>query len=247
MSRDAVDRYFYGIVFSGAELPTGIDGVQGNDLHLVELGRIAAVLSDLVDPAMLETPEALRNHSEVLDAIAATQPVLPLAFGTVVPWAAEIGSEILAPRQIACADALEQLTGLRQFTVTVRYDRDAILREIVLNDQEAAELRGRIVGTSEDETRSERIRLGEIVVKTFERRRATDAPPILDRIESVASDIAVREVGRAEDVAEAAVLVRRDAHEEFDSVIEGLAEANRERMRFRLVGPQAPYDFVPEM
>lgn len=241
------DRYLYGIVRAGAELPTGPDGVQGNALALVESGAVAAVVTELADSGMLGTPEALQNHSVVLDELADKQPVLPLAFGTVVPGGADIAEEVLAPQAEVFAEALDQLAGCTQFTLRISFDRDAILGEIVRSNPEVAELRERISGTSEDETRNERIRLGEIVVTTMENWRASEAPPILERIRTVAVETAMREVGQAEDVAEMAVLVRRDALDEFDSVIEGLAEANQERMRFRLIGPQAPYDFVPEV
>ncbi len=246
-SAQSADRYLYGIVRAGAELPTGPDGVQGNALALVESGAVAAVFTELADSGMLGTPEALQNHSVVLDELAEKQPVLPLAFGTVVPGGSDIAEEILAPQAEAFAEALEQLSGCTQFTLRITFDRDAILREIVSGNPEVAELRERISGTSEDETRNERIRLGEIVVTTMESWRRTEAPPILEQIRSATVETATREVGQAEDVAEVAVLVRRDAIDEFDSVIEELAEANRERMSFRLIGPQAPYDFVPEM
>ncbi|UVI35342.1 GvpL/GvpF family gas vesicle protein [Brevibacterium spongiae] len=241
------DWYLYGIVRAGAELPTGPDGVQGNALALVESGAVAAVVTELADSGMLGTPEALQNHSVVLDELAEKQPVLPLAFGTVVPGGADIAEQVLAPQADVFAEALDQLAGCTQFTLRISFDRDAILREIVSGNPEVAELRERISGTSEDETRNERIRLGEIVVTTMESWRRTEAPPILEQIRSATVETAMREVGQAEDVAEVAVLVRRDAIDEFDSVIEELAEANRERMRFRLIGPQAPYDFVPEM
>ncbi|WP_209323707.1 GvpL/GvpF family gas vesicle protein [Brevibacterium renqingii] len=243
----SADRYLYGIVLADAELPTGPDGVQGNALTVVGSGPVAAVVTELVDPDMLGTPEALQNHSVVLDELAEKQPVLPLAFGTVVPGETDIADEVLAPQADVFAEALGQLSGLSQFTLRISFDRDAILREIVRGNPEVAELRERISGTSEDETRNERIRLGEIVVKTMENWRTTEAPPILEQIRSVAEETAMREVGQAEDVAEVAVLIRKDTLDEFDSVVEGLAEANQERMRFRLVGPQAPYDFVPEM
>lgn len=250
MSEDTVgdnDRYLYGFIRTDHGLPDGADGVQGGTLHTVSHGRVAAVVSDLVETDILGTPEDLRAHIEVLDGIATTQPVLPLAFGTVIPGDADIAGEILAPREADYVDALETLLGLAQFTVSARYDRDTILREIILDNPEAAELRGSIVGTSEDETRPERIRLGEIVVNTMERWKASEAPPILERLEPLAADISVRESGQAEDVAEVAVLLPQETVPEFDALIEGLAEANQERLRFRLVGPQAPYDFVPEM
>lgn len=250
MSEDIVgdsDRYLYGIVLTDSGLPSGADGVQAGELHTVSSGRVAAVVSDLVEPDILGTPDDLRAHIAALDGIATTQPVLPLAFGTVVPREADIAGEILAPREAEYVEALERLSGLSQYTLLARYDRDTVLREIILDNPEAAELRGRIIGTSEDETRTERIRLGEIVVKTMESWKTSEAAPILEQLESLTADMSVRESGQAEDVTEVAVLLRQEALPKFDDVIDELAEANQERMRFRLVGPQAPYDFVPEM
>lgn len=243
---DSDNKYLYGIVLTDSGLPSGTDGVQAGQLHTVSSGRVAAVVSDLVETEILGTPDDLKAHVEVLDGIATTQPVLPLAFGTVVPADTDIAGEILAPREAEYADALEQLAGRAQFTLLARYDRDSILGEIILDNAEAAELRGRIVGTSEDETRPERIRLGEIIVKTMESWKASEAPPILERLEPLADDMAERESGQAEDVTEVAVLVRRETIPTFNDLVDGLAEENQERLRFRLVGPQAPYDFVPE-
>lgn len=154
---------------------------------------------------------------------------------------------VLAPREIEYAEALGRLSGFDQFTLRVSYERDSILEEILLADPEVAELRGMIIGTSEDETRRERIRLGGIVVKTMKEWRLSDAPPILDRIEPITADVSTRDSGQPEDVLEVAVLLRRDSLDEFDAIVEDLAQTNRERMRFRLMGPQAPYDFVPGM
>ena len=250
MSEDTVvdsDKYLYGIVLTESGLPSGADGVQAAELHTVSFGKVAAVVSDLVEPDILGTPDDLRAHIAVLDGIATTQPVLPLAFGTVVPGETDIASEILAPLEAEYIEALERLSGHAQFTLLVRYDRDTVLGEILLDNPEAAELRGRIVGTSEDETRTERIRLGEIIVKTMESWKITEASPILEQLEPLVADLSERESGQAEDVTEVAVLIRREAIPTFNELVDSMAEQNQKRMRFRLVGPQAPFDFVPEM
>lgn len=250
MSEDAhvgSDKYLYGIVLADESPRAATEGVQGAQLYTLGSGRVAAIVSDLVETDILGTPADLRAHIAVLDGIAESQSVLPLAFGTVVPEDADIPGDVLAPREAEYVEALEILSGLGQFTVSIRYDRDTILREIIQENPDAAELREIIAGTNEDETRTERIRLGEIVVKTMESWRQAEAPPILKQLEPLTADMSVRESGQAEDVAEVAVLLRQESVTEFDEVIERLAEANQERMRFRLVGPQAPYDFVPEM
>ncbi|AZL06697.1 GvpL/GvpF family gas vesicle protein [Brevibacterium aurantiacum] len=250
MSEDTAvdsDRYLYGIVLTDSGLPSRIDGVQAGQLLTVSFGKVAAVVSDLVETEVLGTPDDLGTHIEVLDGIATTQPVLPLAFGTVVPGETDIAGEILAPLEAECIDALEKLSGHAQFTLLARYDRDTVLGEIILDNPEAAELRGMIVGTSEDETRTERNRLGEIVVKTMESWKPSEASTILEQLRPLAADMCEREAGQAEDVTEVAVLLSQKVIPKFNDVVNSLAEANQERLRFRLVGPQAPYDFAPEI
>lgn len=240
------DLYLYGIVLAGRELPAGDGGVQGSPVHTVEFGRVAAVLGELEPTDVLGTPDDLRAHTRVLDEIAKTDPVLPLAFGTVVAGDSSIEDDVLAPREQEYFDALTELDGHTQYTVLVRFDRDEALRDIIADNPEAAQLRHEITDTTEDQTRLQRIRLGELVVKTMESWKPAEAEPILERLSSVTSQIAPREGGQAEDVIEVAVLVRYDAAQTFDAAVEELAEAAADRLRYRLIGPQAPYDFVGE-
>lgn len=243
----ANDVYLYGIVRAEAEPPAGVDGVQGNAVRTVGFGRVAALVGDLEPTDALGTPDDLRAHTSVLDSMGAQEPVLPLAFGTVVPGNAAIDTDVLEPREPEYHKALQQLEGAAQYTLLVRYDRDSVLREIVASNPEAADLREAISGTSEDETRPQRIRLGEIVVKTMESWKQTEATPILDSLNTVASELSVRDGGQADDVVEVAALVRHEKVDEFNELVDERAEANHGRLRFRLVGPQAPYDFVSDV
>lgn len=240
------DLYLYGIVLADRELPAEDGGVQGSPARTEAFGRIAAVVGDLEPTDALGTPDDLRAHTGVLDEIARTDPVLPLAFGTVVPGDSSIEDDVLAPREQEYFDALTELDGHAQYTVLVRFDRDAALRDIIADNPEAAQLRHEITDTTEDQTRLQRIRLGELVVKTMESWKPAEAEPILERLASVTSEIAPRDGGQAEDVVEVAVLVRYDAAQTFDAAVEELAEEAAGRLRYRLIGPQAPYDFVGE-
>ncbi|MGC5615129.1 GvpL/GvpF family gas vesicle protein [Georgenia sp. Z1491] len=238
------DRYLYGVVLSGGDLRAELVGVQGRPVRTVRSGRVAALVGDLEAADVLGTPDDLLAHTNVLDAVATTDPVLPLAFGTVVPDDVSIENDVLAPREREYAEALESLTGYAQYSLRVMFDRDTVLREIVTHDREAGDLQAVIAGTTEDQTRPQRIRLGEIVVRSFESLRPAEAAPVLDRLAEVAADVSEREAGQADAVLEAAVLVAYDEAPTFEAAVEDLAAANHERLRFRLVGPQAPYDFV---
>ena len=241
------DQYLYGIVFADTSLPASLEGVQGQPVRLLECERVAAVISETLPAEALGTPDDLLAHTRLLDTLAAEGPVLPLAFGTVVPGGDAVEAEVLQPREDEYYSGLQQVSGHTQYTVTVTFDRDVVMREIVDEVPEAAELRAAIAGTSEDETRPQRIQLGELMVNAFEERKPAAAEPVLDRIEEVAAEMAVHDQRQPEDVAEVAVLVANEASEAFEQQIEELARRSHPRLRFRLVGPQAPYDFVPEV
>lgn len=243
----AGDQYLYGIVLTAAELPAGLQGVQGHPVRMLEHGRIAAVVSDAESPEELGTPDNLLAHTRLLDALTAHVPVLPLAFGTVVPGADAVLEDVLKPREEDYYAGLQDVSGRMQYTLSVTFDRDTVMREIVQEVPEVAQLRSAIAGTSEDETRPQRIRLGELMVHAFEERQPAAAEPVLQRVESIAARTAVQDQRQPEDVVQVAVLVDDDETESFEQHIEDLAETFHPRLRFRLVGPQAPYDFVPEV
>lgn len=241
------DQYLYGVVPADTQLIPSLAGVQGQPVRLVERGSVAAVVSDMDPVEVLGTPEDLLGHTRLLDTLASTTAVLPLAFGTVLPGDADIGTEVLEPRESGYFAGLQKLTGHSQYTLLVRFDRDTLLREIVEEVPEAAQLRESIAGTTEDETRPQRIRLGELIVKAFEVRQPEEAAPILERLKKVTADLVVHDQGQPDDVAEIAALVAYDGAEDFEQVVEELAAEQHPRLSFRLVGPQAPYDFVPEV
>lgn len=244
---ESEDQYLYGIVLATAELPSGLQGVQGHPVRLLESGRVAAVVSDAEPEKVLGTPDNLLAHTRLLDALAAETPVLPLAFGTVVPGAEAVTADVLEPGEEEYHAGLEDVSGRVQYTVAVTFDRDTVMREIVQAVPEVAELRTAIAGTSEDQTRPQRIRLGELMVQAFEEKQPAAAEPVLERLERVTVRMAVQEQRQPEDVVQAAVLVAEADTEVFEEELEDLGAAFHPRLKFRLVGPQAPYDFVPEV
>lgn len=247
MAAPSGETYFYGILLNDPEEHLDLEGVQNQPVRKISSGRLAAVVSDVDTVEDLGTPHNLVAHTTVLDRIGANEPILPLAFGTVVPNPDEIARDVLEPNEQKYYDSLVQLKGHAQYTLLVRFNRDEALREIVEENREAAELRAAIAGTSEDATRPQRIRLGEIIVGTFEAKRSTEAEPLLARLKEVTAEHVVRDLGQAEDVVEVAVLVEDDGVEDFESTVERLAEQNQQRLVFRLLGPQAPYDFLPDL
>jgi hypothetical protein len=238
--------YLYGLVPAGTTVPAGLAGVHGEPVRAVPAGQADAIVSDLADPDVVGTPAEVRAHAAVLDGLAERLPVLPVRFGTVVLDVGQIAAELAPEGDETYAQQLDALTGVVQLSVRARYVRDTIMAELLADEPEIRRLREATQGRSEDATYYDRIRLGELVVGGFERKRAADAGPLESALQPFAVDLRPRQDLEVEDVLDVAVLVRRDQVSALEEALERVAAATAGRINIRLVGPQAPYDFVEQ-
>lgn len=236
--------YVYGVVPAGSELPDGLAGLDGARVELVERGRLGALVSDVPTDRPLGTREDLLAHEGVVDTVAASTTVLPMRFGGVLERAA-VAEELLGEYETELAAAIDELDGRVQYTVKARYERDVVLREVVETDGEIAELRERTRDMPEDAAYQDRVRLGELVVRAIEDRAQRDGAAMHDRLAGLAVAAATHETTEPEEVLNSAFLVERDREREFDQAVDQLSAEYAGLARFRLIGPLAPYDFVP--
>lgn len=239
-------KYVYGLVGAGAELPAGLTGLQpAGGVSTVEFEQIAAIVSDVPADRPLGTRDDLMAHEQVLDTVALQSTVLPMRFAAVIDEASVV-PELLAPHQERFLKTLTRLDGSVQFTLKGRYEHDTVLREIVAADARIRALDARVRELPEDASYYDRIRLGELVVKAFESLREADARQVLERLQRFVTDVSVRPPAEPDVVVNAAFLVNRNRVENFDDAVEEIGRDFAGRVRFRLVGPLAPYDFASE-
>lgn len=244
MTADSDQLYVYGIVAEDTSLPAELTGISNAAVETLDHGSLAAVVTRLSPDHQIGTPQNLLAHSKVLDTLAEHTTVLPMAFGTIVPSDEELRDSVLELNEDEYTETLEQLQHTVQYTVRARYIRDAILADLIEDDPEVAQLREAIAGTTEDETREERIQLGELVVSAFDHIRPQHAEAIIEAVKPAIEDFQEHEGGQVEDVLELAVLVDRDHVADFEDALEQAARQLHTRINFQLLGPQAPYDFV---
>ncbi|GAA4547299.1 GvpL/GvpF family gas vesicle protein [Pseudonocardia xishanensis] len=238
--------YVYGLVSADAELPEDLTGLgPSGKVTTVVHEAVAAIVGDVPTDRPLGTRDDLLAHESVVDTVAATTTVLPMRFPAVVEEEGVV-EELLAPHQDRFLRALEQLEGKIQYTLKGTYEQDVLIREIVEEDSGIRELHERIRELPEDAAYYDRVELGERIVKAFEQRRDVDAADILERIGDYAVDVSATTPAQPEDVVSAAFLVDREAAEEFEDAVEELGADTHEWLRLRLLGPLAPYDFIPQ-
>jgi hypothetical protein len=219
------------------------DGASIGAVRLVPADRVAVVVGSVPEDRPLGRAADLRAHDRVLAGlVAAGVTVLPFRFGSVVADDRAVVDELVRPHAAEFADALEQVRGCVQYTVRARYEQDSALREVLARHPEIEALRDR---TGEGDVAG-RLRLGELVVRALEHMRPADADALIAELEPHARSVRVREPESAEGVLNAAALVDRARSAAFENAVEGCGRDTAGRIRIRLIGPIAPYDFVPE-
>jgi hypothetical protein len=239
--------YLYGIVPASAAPVAPGGGAAGPEHRatLVPYGRIAGLVrTPLTGPVRPTRPELL-GHAGLLDQLAATVPVLPMRFGTVLGSPAAVTREVLEPNHDAYAAALAALAGRAQFMVAARYHEEAVLREVLAERPAVLHLRHRLrlAGGADP---AGRVRLGELVARAIARKRAADAAVLTAalRPHSVAGRLLEPRSSGLVGIGEAVLLVELGHREQLAAAAEQLARRWHGRVRLRLRGPMAAYHFV---
>lgn len=237
----------YGIVRAGVNLPDwDDDDVVARHLRIVGHHQVAAVVEDL-DPAQRAGRRDLLAHSLVLNGVAAAgEPVIPVRFGSVVPSEQDVIDDLLAPHEQQWRQLLDSVRGCSQFTLRAGYDQERVLREIVLENPEVAELRERTLGRSDDAGYADRVRLGELVASAVERKRSDDVEMLVGSLLAYCREHRASQGSELDRVGDIAFLVDDERRDAFERAAEDLAERVHERITLRLLGPLAQFDFVTE-
>jgi Gas vesicle synthesis protein GvpL/GvpF len=238
--------YVYGLIKADTAVPDGLAGLgPSGRVSTITHGRVAAIVSDVPIDRPLGVRGDLVAHESVLDTVAVRASVVPMRFPAVVEEKAVV-DELLAPNEDHFAALLDDLEGRAQFTLTGRYEQDAVLREVLQGDEEIRALREKVRGLPEDASYYDRVRLGELLVQALEQRREVEGAEITETLAPFAVATVTNQLAAPEDVINVAFLVERERQKEFENAVEGVGEELAGRVRLRLLGPVAPYDFIPE-
>ncbi len=235
--------YVYGVVEATASAPD-TQGMAGAPVRLVGDGEAAALVSELGERELELGRDEVLNHARVLEAALQRGTVLPMRFGVVVEGDEEIQSRLLEQHADELRDQLSRFAGKVEVNIRATYDEDMLMREVVSEDPEVAQLRASIRGKPEDATYYERIALGEHVSKAVERHRERDADNIVQALSQVAEAVEVSPPSHERVALSASFLVARKRLAEFDEVLEAFAGGQGGRLRFKYTGPLPPHSFV---
>jgi len=234
--------YVYGVVRSGSIASVSTDGVSGTPVAILDGDGVAALVSDLPTAELRVRRNDLRRHLDVIEEAFRATTILPCRFGTLLDSRDSVRENLLAASRDQLLTGLTQLDGRVQLNVKATYDQELLLRGIVAESPEIAQLR-EATRTLGDAAYAEQLRLGELVAAAVAEQRDDDAARILDGLSHQADDVAIEEPS-PEAALKASFLVARTRLEAFDKALEDSASAEQPKLRFDVIGPLPPTAFA---
>ncbi len=200
--------------------------------------RLIAVVREIDDDAVLNEDDA-RAYLNVLTALLAGGPVLPVQFGTVAPDEEAVRTELLRNTGEDLERSLDRLEGMIELRVRIDASPEAEIDRLLV---ESPDLR-HVVRAHGREPLSVRVELGRQASLQLAARR--------DKLgEDVHSRLAVHAEAHASlathSVTELhqAYLVRADKLGEFDDAVSALRQELGETYEIEYVGPLPAFDFT---
>jgi hypothetical protein len=245
VTRHSTRSYLYGIA-RDRDFRINLDdgGLERQPVRFVRHQGLAALVSDFSDARVRTTRANLSAHERVVAAVAGEGTVLPIRFGVLMDSEQEVREQLLESKHQALVVVLADMDGKSELRVQASYLPDVVLREAVTVDPSIVRLRNRLQGKSPAATYYDRIRMGEMVAAAVERVRSHDGSALIRRL----GDLAVRTrrlATRSEQIAINAAFLCKDRDiRRFEDLVASLAEENEHRLKFRVVGPLPPWDFV---
>jgi hypothetical protein len=237
-------KYVYGVVRAEGAASRKLTGINDEPVAAVASEGLAALTSDVPDEFLQAGRDELLTHSRVLEQALESETVLPMRFGVVLPDERAVREELLAPHREELEAQLREMDGKVEINLKVLHDEEIVLREVLAEIPEAAELRRSIQGKPEDATYYERIRLGELIAQALEDKRERTGPAIVERLSPHAVAVQVGEPAHERMALNASFLVERKDLERFDRAVDELGEEQGGRIRVKYTGPLPPHSFV---
>ena len=239
-----MDAYVYGVITAGARWRPSEEGVDDQRVELVERGELAALVSDAPRVPVKASRRNLMAHSRVLQSVIGERCVLPMRFGVVMPDRDAVSEELLGENEDWLISQLRVFETYVELDVRALAREEDLLRSVVTERPQIAEVRESLRGRPGPATYYERIRLGELVAGAVDEKREHVAARAIEALGRLAAATKRTDAQHEEMLANLAFLVDRARVAEFDAAVEALDAELDEAIRLHYIGPLPPHNFV---
>jgi Gas vesicle synthesis protein GvpL/GvpF len=226
-----------------AEDGEAVEQVGAESVHarVVAAGRLAAAVSEAPDHGL--TDDDAVAHLDLLAALVADVPVLPMPLGTTAPDDDAVREEVLTPLADRLERQLAAIADLVEVRLDLAFDTDAVVADIARSDPEIGRLaaRSRAPGAGF----ADRLALGEAVADRVADHEAALAEQWTAELAGIAERGAL--LSADEQVRRSTFCLRRERLADADAAVARLRDAAAGRADVEYVGPLPVYSFLDEL
>ena len=248
-------KYIYGIMNSnthlqltipkaflsdGDESPTAVYTIPHQDLSaLVRDSNGAGSL-----PRSKETlARLLIGHQAVIERImAGGATVIPMKLGTYAQDENEVKA-ILREGYPLMKEIIKKIADKIEIDVVATWSHFNSTVKDAGEEKEIKEFKERLLSRPRGATVDDRMKIGLMIKKVLDEKRAGVSREILDRLQAVSEDARIHELMDDQMVMNAAFLIARAKHKDFEEKVEEINKSMQDKLNFRCVGPLPPYSY----
>lgn len=246
---EAKGKYLYCVIKKKELQKFNILGQQGKEIHTINQGDLAMVVSDSKTKEYFLTREQLLTHQKVIEKVMqAGCDVLPVSFGMVAKDEEDIKEKLLKSKREELFEAFKKIEGRIELGLRAFWkNMPEIFQEIIKENKEIQIAKKQ---AQKNPSQFKVAAVGELVQKALEAKREKEALKIISSLKKLAVDFKERkllghsEVMRDSMIFNSAFLLSKANEKEFDKKIQNLIKEHDKKIKFIYVGPIPPFNFV---
>jgi len=239
-------KYLYCVINESQERTFGPIGIgdRGDEVHTLCFRDLACVISSTPMTKYVISRENLIAHEKVIEEVMKDHTALPVRFCTIATSTEEVRN-LLMKRYQELKNLLRSMDNKVELGLKVFWqDMEGIFKKIGSTHKEVKSLREKLTKTSTSPSLDEKVDLGKKVKEALEKKREAEAEEILDVLRPKCTNLRENKVVGDNMVSNCAFLVDKTREIEFDDLMEELTQKYKDRLKFKYVGPIAPFNFA---
>lgn len=237
-------KYLYAIVTAPGERTYDFAGIDGAPVYCLANGKVAAVVSDVLDDRIRPERRHLAAQQAVLkELLSRADALLPMAFGIIADGPRAI-QKILSRNHAAFLQQLQRVAGMVEMGLRVSLDVPNIFEYVVNTHPELRAARDRFLGPYRNPSQEDKIELGRLFDHLLNEDREAFGGKVEDILSAYCREIKRNKCRNESQVMSLACLVPRDGQDRFEEGVFEAAKLFDNNYTFDYNGPWAPHNFV---
>jgi hypothetical protein len=248
-------KYIYGILNSNTDLQLTIPkaflsdgGESPTAAYTIPHEDLSALVRDSNgDGSLHRSKETLARmligHQAVIERIMAQgATVIPMKLGTYAQDENEVKA-ILHEGYPLMKEIMKKIEDKIEIDVVAMWSHFASTIKDAGEEKNIKEFKERILSRPHGATVDDQMKIGLMIQKALDEKRAGVSREILGRLQGISEGARIHELMDDRMVMNAAFIISRAKHKEFEEKVEELNQAMQEKLNFRCVGPLPPYSY----